>query len=161
MKVVIVGPRDRKEQVYRKLVNEIIDQCRLDYPKLVIVTKSCDAGVGKIIRTRCLPVDQVTGSTLNKPEFDMVEYSVRHYLIQELPQSEFQTNFDSLNGPLVEVGDEFHVIIESMIKGGIGDLIERLDKSGRPYVTYGPHELQSGPKRINHTNPPPLTPNAV
>src|SRR5271157_1372888 len=150
MKVVIVGPRDRKEKLYRRLVNEIVDDCINRYSKLLIITKSCDQGVGKIIRGRCLREYEIAGQTnykYNDPEFDMVEISLRHHLIQELPQSEFQANFDSLNSALVEIGDEFHLIMEDIPIGTMFDLLKRVQSAGRPHVTYKPDELKSGPKQ--------------
>ena len=141
LKVVIVGPRDKEELIYVQLVNDIIDNCSSRYSKVLFITKSCDQGVGKIIRGKCLD------KHFKKPAFDMIEVSLRHYLINELPQSEFQSNFDSLNSTLLELGDEFHLIVEEPPRGSMSDLLLRIQKEGLPYVTYGPTELKAGAKQ--------------
>lgn len=141
MKVVIAGPRDRRELVYRPLVNILIDDCKDKYSKLLIVTKSCDQGVGKIIRTRC--IDEHSG----KPEFDMCEISLRHHLVQELTQSEFQSNFDVLNLALVGLGDEFHLIMGDSPKGSMYDLLKRVQEAGRPHSVYNPEDFHGGIKQ--------------
>lgn len=145
MKVVVIGPRDHQEYIYRQIVHDIIDQCLNDYPKVLIVTKSCDQGVGKLIRTRCLFMyDPVLNK---KPEFDMVEINLRHHLVMELPQPEFQANFDSLNAALLELGDEFHLILGDDAEGGMHDILKRVRSTGRPYATYRPSELKTGAKK--------------
>ena len=140
MRVVLVGPRDKEELIYVKLVNDIIDDCKQRYPKVIIITRSCDQGVGKIIRGKCLD------KHFKKPSFDMIEVSLRHYLIQELPQSEFQSNFDALNNTLIALGDEFHLIVEEPVRGSMATLLDSVQKAGLPYVTYGPTELKDGAK---------------
>jgi hypothetical protein len=150
VKVVIVGPRDRQELIYTRLVNEIIDDVKHRYPKVLIVTKSCDQGVGKIIRNRCLAAKEVAGVMqydYKNPEFDMLELSLRHYLIQELPQSEFQSNFDTLNLALVALGDEFHLIVEEPTRGSMENLVNMVKEKNLPHVTYGPADLKNGPKQ--------------
>lgn len=143
MKVVIAGPRDRNELLYRPLVNAIIDDVKDRYSKLLIVTKSCDQGVGKIIRDRCRDESKTIY------DFDMVEISIRHYLIQELTQSEFQSNFDVLNAALVEMGDEFHLIMENIARGSMYDLLKRVIAAGRPYVEYKPDDYKNGAKKVS------------
>ena len=147
---MIVGPRDKEELLYRRIVNEIIDACKQRYSKLVIVTKSCDQGVGKIIRSRCLKAKDVAGVikyNWHNPEFDMIEVSLRHFLIDELPQSEFQSNFDALNKTLLELGDEFHLIVEDPPRGSMLDLLTIVKGVELPYAIYYPGELKNGPKQ--------------
>lgn len=140
MRIVLVGPRDKEELIYVKLVNDIVDACKERYSKVIIITRSCDQGVGKIIRGKCLD------KHFKKPSFDMIEVSLRHYLMQELPQSEFQSNFDALNNTLLALGDEFHLIVEEPVRGSMATLLDSVQSARLPYVTYGPAELKNGAK---------------
>lgn len=162
MKIVVAGPRDRRERMYQKLVNEIIESCKERYSKLLIITKSCDQGVGKIIRGICLDEDS------RHPRFDMAEVSIRHHLTQELTQSEFISNFDSLNSTLVELGDEFHLIMDDIPKGSMYNLLKRVIEIDAPYAMYLQEELDNGVKipqkhseRGNLPLPTPLDSDAV
>jgi hypothetical protein len=141
MKVVIVGPRDHKEKPYVDLVTKILTQSTQRYPKVLFITKSCDQGVGKIIREACV------GTNFKEPKFDMLEITIRHHLTRELPKSEFQANFDSVNASLLEVGEEFHIILGAENPfGTIYDLIKRLKAQGYPFAVYKNSELMNGPK---------------
>lgn len=141
MRVVIVGSRSRSEMMDARLVHEIIDECIAKYGKLMIVTKSCDKGVGKIVKHRC--VDSIT----QKPMLDMMEVHLRHYLKnKELPKTEFTQDFNSLNATLVEIGDEFHLLTEEEPVGAMQDLLERVTAAYRPFAIYKPSENRGGPK---------------
>lgn len=142
MRVVIVGARNRSEIADTKLVYAILDECIAKYGKLMVVTKACDRGVGKIIKSRCLDSNKP-----NVPEFDMVEMSLRHYLIRELPRSEFLGDFNTLNAALVEIGDEFHLLTEEEPRGSMLDMLIRVQKADRPCAVYKPSEADNGPKK--------------
>lgn len=144
MNVVLAGPRDYKEELYQDLVNKILDDCQTRYSKLLIIVRSCDFGVGKIVKTRCL---SETNPRYPKPEFDMIEFWLKHYVTYELNRHEFMSHFDSLNGPLVELGEEFHIISEDMPKGSTVNLLRRVQQSGRAYAIYRPSEFDKGVKR--------------
>ena len=157
MRVVIAGPRDKEELIYVPLVNDILDDSKNRYSKLLIVTKSCDQGVGKIIRNRCLKAREAGGIMhyrWNSAEFDMIEVSLRHHLMpsptgdkRELPQLEFQSNFNALNLALIALGDEFHLIVETPIRGSMEDLVYRVQLADAPFALYRPEELKSGAKK--------------
>lgn len=142
MRVVIVGARTRSEMLDTRLVNEIIDDCIARYGKLMIVTKSCDKGVGKIVKHRC--IDAHT----QKPIHDMIEVHLRHYVVgKELPKTEFTADFNALNASLVEIGDEFHLLTEEEPLGAMADILERVIAAYRPYALYKPSENRNGPKQ--------------
>jgi hypothetical protein len=123
------------------LVNEIIDMCKEKYSNLVIVVASCDKGVGKIVKTR-----NVDPHVPGKFEFDMIELQLKHYFQYERSRSEFTANWMALNGLLVELGDEFHLLTEDYPRGSMADLVRRIKKEGRPYAIYKPSEAKGGPK---------------
>lgn len=142
VRVVIVGARTRSEMLDTRLVNEIIDDCIARYGKLMIVTKSCDKGVGKIVKHRC--IDSKTQIVL----LEMMEVHLRHYILKgkELPKTEFTQDFNALNATLVEIGDEFHLLTEEEPVGAMQDLLERVAEEHRPFAVYKPSENRGGPK---------------
>lgn len=136
MKVVIIGSRTRDQQKDEPLVNCIIDNCLERFSKVLIVTKSCDKGVGKIIYDRCkLPTKEG-----NLPEFDMIEVNLRHILQHELPRPEFLGHFNALNAALEVLGDEFHILTDDYPTGAMSDMVERIVRIGAPYSTYKPSD---------------------
>jgi hypothetical protein len=142
VKVVLVGARSgRSEMADTALVNEIVDRCKEKYSNLIIIVASCDKGVGKIVKTR-----NVDPHFPGKFEFDMIELQLKHYFQYERSRSEFTANWIALNGVLVELGDEFHLLTEDYPKGAMADLVRRIKREGRPYALYKPSESKGGPK---------------
>ncbi len=147
MRVVIVGARNRSEMMDTRLVNEILDTCISKYGKLMVVTKTTDRGVGKIIKARCLDPTKPTN-----PEFDMVEFSIRHYIMHELPRNEYMGDFNTLNAALAEIGDEFHLLTEEEPKGSMLDMVIRVQRIERPFSVYRPSESRAGYKEPTLSN---------
>lgn len=141
MRVVISGARNRNEMKDTALVNHIIDECKLKYSNLIIVTASCDKGVGRIIRSRNLD-PHVPGIF----QFDMIELQMRHYLQRELPRPEFTQHWNALNAVLLELGDEFHLLTEEFPKGAVYDLLRRVKEAHRPFAVYKP-SYDGGPQK--------------
>src|SRR5580692_6348754 len=113
VKVVIVGDRSRESPQDVVLVNTILDYCKEKYPKLRVVTKGVDRGVGKMIKTR------LTDPITRRPrEIDWMEVNLQHHLIgEDIPKMEFSSDYDALNAVLVELGDEFHILSEERPRG--------------------------------------------
>lgn len=102
---------------------------------MIVVTKDGSKGVGKLVYERC------NRNLAQGPDFDMMEFNLRHVLQHELPRHEFLSHFAFLNAALVEIGDEFHIITESHPSGVMKDLIERLQGLGSTqYFVYKPSD---------------------
>jgi len=142
VRVVIVGARNRNELIDTRLVNEIIDQCKVKYSNLIVVVASCDKGVGRIVKERNLD-KHIPG----KIEFDMIELMMRHYLQNGLPRNEYTTCWNALNSTLLELGDEFHLLIPEYPKGVVQDLLKRIKEANLPRAIYRPSESKEGPKQ--------------
>lgn len=153
MNVCIVGARRRSESQDEKLVNDLIDQLLIKYPQLKVISTSCDRGVGKIVKSKCLPEDpeaqqeQPVERSKREPhkpvkaKFDFVEISVRTYLAgPELTKSEFASLFIARNATLNELGDEFHLFTEQEPRGMMADLLQRVRQRGAPCAVYRPGE---------------------
>lgn len=138
MKIVIVGDRSRESLEDCKLVNLIIDALKLQYPKLRIITKGCDRGVGKFIKNR------LTDQESRRPkEVDWTEVSLQHHLVDEdLPKMEFSSDYDALNSVLFELGDEFHILSEERPRGVIMNLLRRVTKGNLRYSLYKPRDRE-------------------
>lgn len=152
MRVVIVGARTRRGDVDNELVKSIIDECHTRYSKVLIVTKSCDQSTGKLIKDLCVGPNQD-----HPPVFDMIEVSLRHILMQELPRSEFQGHFNALNDALFRLGEEFHLLTEEYPSGAMLDMLVKVRNAGLPYVTYKPSDkVAKRPEFVdNSTKPTP------
>lgn len=135
MNVVIVGARRRSEAEDEPLVYKILGEAIDKYPQLKVISTSCDRGVGKIIKNKCLPL----GEKNPKPFFRFIEVTVRIYLLdgEELTKSEFASIFIARNATLVELGDEFHLLVDGEPKGMMADLLQRVKQRGAPYAVYG------------------------
>lgn len=144
MKVVIVGDRSRESLQDNALVNKIIDECKRIYPKLRIITKGCDRGVGKFIKIRL--TDEVT----RRPkEIDWMEVSLQHHLVDEdLPKLEYSIDYDALNSVLLELGDEFHILTEERPRGVTMNLLRRVMQASRPYSLYKPRDDKYKPANL-------------
>jgi len=141
MKIVIVGARTRGELVDHPLVNEILDHCLSKYSKLMVITKSCDRGVGKIIQDRCKDIH-----VPRKINFEMTEFSIRQELFQEMSRHDFLMYWNALNNALVAMGEEFHILAEERPKGNIIDLITKVRAAHVPYAIYSPRDSKNGVK---------------
>jgi len=143
VQIVIVGARlGRDDDADKVLVDQIIDDCKDRYAKLLIVTKSGDKGVGKFILDRCR-----SARDNGDHDFDMIEISLRHILKREIPKNEFLGHFYTLNAALVELGDEFHLLAEEFPAGAMQDILKRIKERSLLYALYKPSELNGGPKR--------------
>lgn len=132
MKVVIVGDRTRETAVDVALVNDVIDKCKAMYPKLRIITKECDRGIGKSIKKRLYDSDKHLPR-----EIDWTELSLRHYLVNgDLPRMEYSLDYDALNSALLDLGDEFHILPEDHPGGVMLNLMRRVRDSHRSYSVY-------------------------
>jgi len=125
MYVVVVGSRNWQDEQSQKLVNSVLDQLYQKYSGLVIVSSSCDQGVGCIVKSRCLK---------DKKTFQLVEYQVR--LFVDLPRSKLAQVHKARNAALEELGEVFHVFVDDDRRGTFEDLIERLQRSGRGDLTH-------------------------
>jgi hypothetical protein len=136
MKVVIVGDRSRESPQDVVLVNSIIDHCNQKYPKLRIVTKGVDRGVGKMIKTR------LTDPESRRPrEIDWMEVGLQHHLIgEDIPKMEFSADYDALNSVLIELGDEFHILTEERPRGVTMNLLRRVQENNLPFSLYKPRD---------------------
>jgi len=136
MKVVIVGDRTRETSQDNVLVNQIIDDCKSKYPKPRIITKGCDRGVGKMIKTR------LTDPVSRQPtEVDWMEVSLQHHLVDgDIPRMEFSADYDALNSVLIELGDEFHILSEERPRGVTMNLLRRVVENNRAYALYKPRD---------------------
>lgn len=138
MKVVIVGDRSRESIQDCHLVNLIIDQCKDKYPKLRIITKGCDRGVGKFIKNRLTDIE-----SRRPKEIDWTEVSLQHHLVgEDLPKMEFSSDYDALNSVLLELGDEFHILSEEKPRGVTMNLLRRVMQNNRPYSLYKPRDKE-------------------
>ena len=131
MRVVIIGGRERREGEDYKLVNDLLDSLKQQYPVLLIVTAGCDRGVGKIINNRLMP--KIKGGP---PEVNYVEYSMRPTVNRDLPKHEMSCLFIARNASLIELGDEFHLFVEQRQMGVIEDLRQRCVIAGKPHAVY-------------------------
>ena len=138
MKVVIVGSRNRSEMQDEPLVHKLVDSLIEKYPYLKVVSTSCDRGVGKIIKNKCLPL----GEKNPKATFRFVEITLRIYLLdgEELAKSEFAELFTARNATLNEIGEEFHILLDGEPRGTMADLLKRVKGRGAPYALYSPSD---------------------
>lgn len=137
MRTVILGARRRSEQEDEPLVNRVIDDLMDRYPQLKIVSGSCDRGVGKVVKTKCLPEEDGPRS---KARFNFIEFHLRPYLVvPELTSAEFAEMFIARNAFLNEYGEEFHLFVdEDGPRGMMADLVNRIKQRKAPYVLYKP-----------------------
>lgn len=134
MQICIVGARKRSERQDEPLINKLVDGLIEKYPKLKVISAGCDRGVGKIIKTKCLPL----GEKHPKARFRFIEITVRIYLLpgEELTKSEFAALFIARNATLDELGDEFHLLVENEPRGMMADLLQRVKRRGAPVAVY-------------------------
>jgi hypothetical protein len=144
VKVVIVGDRSRESPQDVILVNTIMDYCKEKYPKLRVVTKGVDRGVGKMIKTR------LTDPVTRRPrEIDWMEVSLQHHLIgEDIPKMEFSSDYDALNSVLLELGDEFHILSEERPRGVTMNLLRRVQEGNLPFSLYKPRDTVVKPAQF-------------
>src|SRR6202050_2547194 len=97
-----------------KLVNSIIDAKKDKFAHVIFVVSSCDKGVGEVGKKR----NRSYQEKHSVPEFHCIMFELHHALITDLSQSEFTSHWMSLNATLLEIGDEFHLLTEPVMKGG-------------------------------------------
>lgn len=148
MKVVIVGARKRSEAEDEPLVNKLLDALIKKYAMLRVISASCDRGVGKIVKSRCLPENMGP-----KPpaQFNFIEIHVRPYLVDtEFTAAEFADIFTARNAMLEEIGEEFHLFVEEDgPRGMMLDLFQRVRRRNAPYAIYKPGEKVIKEAQIN------------
>jgi hypothetical protein len=133
MNVVVVGSREWSGEQATNQVNELLAMLKQKYSGLVVVTSSTDKGVGRIVRDRCLK---------DKTSFQFVDIHVR--VFAQLPRTKLAQVFFARNAALDEIGEEFHVFVDTSRKGAFEDLIEKVkstdDRLGqrRPLFEYLP-----------------------
>ncbi len=147
MNVIIIGARKRSELQDEPLVNKLVDTLIEKYPQLKVISTSCDRGVGKIIKNKCLPL----GEKNPKAIFRFIEISLRIYLLpgEELTKSEFAQAFMARNATLNELGDEFHIMVDGEPRGTMADLLRRVKERGAPYSIYRPGEKEPKVATVN------------
>lgn len=147
MNVVIVGARKRSEAQDEPLVNKLVDGLIEKYPQLKIISTSCDRGVGKIIKNKCLPL----GEKNPRAVFRFIEISLRIYLLpgEELTKSEFAQYFMARNATLNEMADEFHILVDGEPRGTMADLLRRVRERGAPYAVYKLNEKEPRIPTVN------------
>lgn len=140
MHVVIIGARKRSELQDEPLVHALIENLIDKYPQLKVISTSCDRGVGKIVKNKCLPL----GEKNPKATFRFIEISLRIYLLEgeELTKSEFAQAFMARNATLNELGDEFHIMVDGEPRGTMADLLRRVRERAAPYAIYRPGEKE-------------------
>jgi hypothetical protein len=129
-----VGARKRSEAEDEPLIHKLVDAVMDKYPQLRVVSTSCDRGIGKIVKNKCLPL----GEKNPDATFKFVEAAVRIYLPrgEEFTKSEFANIFIARNAMLCELGDEFHLFVEYEPRGMMADLLHRVKARGAPYALY-------------------------
>lgn len=147
MKVVIVGARKRSEAEDEPLVNKLVDGLIKKYPMLRVVSASCDRGVGKIVKSKCLPDNMGP-----KPpaQFNFIEIHVRPYLVDsEFTAAEFADIFTARNAMLAEIGEEFHLFVEEDgPRGMMLDLYNRVKSRNAPCAIYKPGDKEPKPASV-------------
>ena len=131
MYVVIVGSREWRGEKAEQQVNSLLDELRLKYSGMVVVTSSTDKGVGLMIRERCMR---------DKNSFQLVDMHIQ--VFARLPRTKLAQVFFARNAALAELGEEFHVFVDHSRKGAFEDLIEKLESAEqkRPLFTYLPQD---------------------
>jgi len=114
MNVVLVGARERKENVKDKqIVEDLLRSLWKQYgARLYAVSVGCDKGVGKFVREFCMSNKIIFAENRMKLEGD------------NIPRSVFVQVFLARNASLLELGDEFYIfkgpyesgIVEAIIK---------------------------------------------
>jgi hypothetical protein len=133
MNVVVVGSREWSGEQATNQVNELLAMLKQKYSGLVVVTSSTDKGVGRIVRDRCLK---------DKTSFQFVDIHVR--VFAQLPRTKLAQVFFARNAALDEIGEEFHVFVDTSRKGAFEDLIEKVKSTDerlgqrRPLFEYLP-----------------------
>lgn len=129
MFIVVFGSRDRDKPEDREYVNALLDALRLRYPSLVVVSASCDKGVGKFVKDKCLA---------EKEKFKFIEVMTKVYC--DLARPKLAAIFNARNETLVEMGDKFHLFISAAKAGNgtINDLLHKALKASRPCVKHLP-----------------------
>ena len=139
MIVVIVGARRRSEREDEPLIHKLVDDLINRYPKLKIVGTSCDRGIGKILKNKCLPLGQKNP----KAKLDFVEVMVRVYSPrEELTKAELAEIYEASNAMLNENGDEYHVFVEEEPRGNMIGLIQRVKERGASLAIYRKGEAE-------------------
>lgn len=137
MKVVIAWDRARDKPPDIALAHSILDMCKSLYPKVRIILKGSDRGIGLSIKRRLTDPEKHT-----PVEMDWTEVVIIHHLLDgEMPKIEFSNDYDAVNAALVDLGDEFHIISEAKPRGVTMNLLRRVIAAHRPYALYKPGEL--------------------
>jgi len=135
MFVVIVGSREWKSEQSKMQVHKILEELRKKYSGMVIVSSSCDMGVGAIVKEQCLK---------DKKTFQFIDIHMR--VFADLPRTKLSQAFYARNAALAELGEEFHVCVDKDRRGAFEDLIERLERMEmkRPLMIHLPEEGANG-----------------
>src|ERR1700733_11519417 len=123
MYVVVVGSREWMGNWAAEQVNKVLEGLRTKYSGLLIVSSSCDKGVGMHVKGKCLK---------DKTAFQFVEIHAR--IFADIPRAKLAQIHQARNAALVELGEEFHVFVDADRRGTFEDLIERVERAGRKEV---------------------------
>jgi hypothetical protein len=123
MYVVVVGSRIWNGTWAEVQVGKVLDDLRAKYSGLLIVSSSCDKGVGSHVKSKCLK---------DKTLFQFIEFHAR--IFADVPRAKMAQVHQARNAALVELGEEFHVFVDPDRRGTFEDLIERVERAGRKEV---------------------------
>ena len=146
MYVVLVGSRNWESKEEDMQVNRILDELYQKYGsgELVIVSSSCDKGVGVAVKSRCLK---------DKDKFQLIDFHCR--VFAKLPRNKLAQVFMARNKALLALGEEFHICVDSDRRGAFEDLIETLERA-KADVGYsnnlGPHYIHHGEAEVGNVD---------
>jgi hypothetical protein len=120
MYVVVVGSRLWLGKWADAQISKVLDDLHTKYSGLLVVSSSCDKGVGSYVKGRCMK---------NKTEFQFIEFHAR--IFADVPRAKLAQVHQARNAALEELGEEFHVFVDPDRRGTFEDLIERVERAGR------------------------------
>lgn len=124
MNVVIIGARDREESTKDELkVQQILDDLRTTHgQRLDVISAGCDKGIGKYVKSHCE----------RDPRIRFIEIRASFHG-SDFKRMTFTQVFSARNAALKELGDEFHLFLDSSSNSGKG-IIDALVTMSRTKV---------------------------
>jgi hypothetical protein len=134
MNCVVIGAKDRNTPEDRVLVDELLDKLSDMYPNAIFVTMLTHTGVGRFVKEKCLQKYPD-----GRFRFQLIACDFRLYAVG-LSQSELAQIYLARNASPFELGDCFCYFASQNRKGTMEALVERAQKSGRPFRVFLPSE---------------------
>jgi len=135
MYVVVVGSREWAGDWAHLQVTQLLEELRQKYSGLVVISSSCDQGVGYIVKQYCLK-DRVT--------FQLIEFYAK--VFAKLPRSKLAQVFYARNRALAAIGEEFHIFVDESRRGAMEDLVDVVKAENRPHTVHMPNRtLKASP----------------